>query len=172
MKKIILLLLLLFSLNLHAQKVAGVRMGTTYESCKTLLDNRFNGGRHSYQSTANMLAYNDVQFANQTFDYGIFNFQSDGYRTYLNEIVFIKIIPIENPNVARMIRDNLVDLYKDRYDTYDTWLPKGDFRCYEFYNESDPEQAHCNIITSYEHNKKKIMLQVHYGPVSYFEDDI
>lgn len=174
MKKIILLLLLLFSLNLHAQKVAGVWMGATYETCKVVLDNRFNGGEQSFQLIANEISYRNVTFANQKFDSVTFYFQSDGERTYLYRIFFLRSFPKDFSKEAMYIRDELKDLYEENYDTYEWWIPEGNpYKCYKFYNDNT-DSFYCEIIlfpSSWE-GKKEIALTLSYEHTNYIEDDI
>lgn len=97
-------LFLLCVIPLSAQSlptVVGVRFGDNYTSCKRVLDQRFNGGKDSYQNSTNKLTYYDVLFADEQFDYVNFEFQAEGNATYLYFISFFRSFNLSSVEYAK-----------------------------------------------------------------------
>lgn len=120
MKKLILfIIIILCNLNISAQEmpsVAGVTYGWSYDKCKRVLDNKFNGGDNSYQLDKNKLQYRNIPFANSFFDYVDFNFQSDGSTTYLSSVYFVSSYDLSEIESAKKQRDQLYRLYSKKYE--------------------------------------------------------
>lgn len=96
--------------------VCGVQFGSSYSQAKSILDNKFNGGKDSYQLDENIITYNDITFAGEKFDYVDFVFTSDGNRSYLEEIHFYTCYILSDSKYAKAQRDRLFNVFKEKYE--------------------------------------------------------
>jgi hypothetical protein len=177
MKKLLLIILLLniaISTKCYSQEmptVAGVELGSSYEQCKKVLDNRFNAGKDSYQLDSNTLYYTNINFANEPFDYVNFNFQSDGKRSYLYEIEFFQKFDLSNEEMAKYERDKLAKVYEEKYELRWTNKNKNGFEYYVLgHNPNNKDDG--VIVIGTDKGKTgagvmKLWTSVIYGPVNF-----
>lgn len=101
MKKfIIILVTAMLFVSLSAQSIAGVSFGSSYESAKTALTNKW--GEPSFIDK-NCIGFEKVTYANHTFDNVYFDFQRDNNgKSYMNRCVFIKEAKDRNDAVNTM----------------------------------------------------------------------
>lgn len=168
MRKVILLLLVAFSMIVKAQEVAGVSFGESYEKCKQVLDKRFNNGEDSYQREKGKLNYYDVTFANENFSRASFEFQVNDKGTYLNYARFEKYYELNEVQKAKEKRDRLFELYSQRYKQRYSYIDDEDgFKKYFFsYGKYDD---FIYITTSKGKNRggqMKYWTAIEYGPIN------
>lgn len=173
-KQLILLFAILIPITLFSQdmpSVAGVEFGSTYESCKITLDNRYNGGTSSYQSENNTLCYNNVNFGGESFDYVNFCFQNDGNKTYLYYIEFVSRFNLTDAKYAKDQRDRLFSTFKEKYDFRWKNTDSDGFICYVLgHDPQNKENGFVAIQTEKRKTKggdEKIWTVVSYGPVKF-----
>lgn len=149
--------------------VAGVTFGWNYDKCKDKLDKRFNGGKTSYQLTANALTYRDVTFAAEHFDYVEFKFQSNGEATYLSYISFVSCSDLSNINYAKDKRDRLLKLFSEKYEVRWDGINDDNFAYYVLGEDPNkPEDGFVVIETIKGKNnggEMKYWTTLSYGPV-------
>ena len=89
MKRIVILFVsALFFVSLSAQSIAGVSFGSSYESAKASLINKW--GKPA-RIDNNSIAFDYVSYANLSFDNVIFGFQRDNNgKSYMNRCIFVK----------------------------------------------------------------------------------
>lgn len=162
------------TLQLKAQdlpSVAGVTFGDSYANCKAKLDKRFNGGKVSYQSTANLLEYRDITFADEHFDYVEFKFQSNGETTYLSYISFVSSFDLSNASYAKNKRDRLLKLFSGKYEIRWDGINEDKFAYYVLGNNPNkPEDGFIVIDTNKSKNnggQMKYWTTLSYGPVTF-----
>lgn len=131
-KTIVCIVLLLCSMCAMGQgdfKVAGCYKWQTYASCKRILDERFNGGRDSYQSNANKIIYYDVRFGGVDYDVAEFGF-SQGH---LKIAEFYSNFLSGEVKGAKSYREYVVYKVADagRYGI-DEYINDDGFKCYKF----------------------------------------
>lgn len=171
--------ILLFILSIHCDlfsqnmpSVAGVEFGSTYETCKSILDVRFNGGESSYQSEKNTLSYSgNISFGGETFDYVNFGFQSDGRLTYLNHIEFVSRFDQSDTESAKIMRDRLFLTFKEKYDF--RWSKK-DYQGFLYYvlghdpiNKEDGFVVISTCRGKTKGGENKVWTEVTYGPTQF-----
>lgn len=151
--------------------VAGVTFGSRYSACKTILDQRFNGGKDSYQTFPNKLTYNDVSFAGERFDYVDFEFQVEGNATYLYYISFYSRFDLNSAEYAKLQRDRLYTVFSGKYDFRWSGTDKDGFKYYIFgHSPNNRENGFINIGTSKietQGGKMKYWTILSYGPVNF-----
>ena len=167
-------LFLLCVITLSAQSlptVVGVRFGDNYTSCKRVLDQRFNGGKDSYQNSTNKLTYYDVSFAGEQFDYVDFDFQVEGSATYLYSIFFASRFNLNSAEYAKRQRDRLYTIFLEKYDFRWSGTDKDGFKYYIFgHSPNNREDGFINIRTSKGETKggeMKYWTTLSYGPVNF-----
>ena len=167
-------LFLLCVITLSAQSlptVVGVRFGDNYTSCKRVLDQRFNGGKDSYQNSTNKLTYYDVSFAGEQFDYVDFDFQVEGSATYLYSIFFASRFNLNSAEYAKRQRDRLYTVFLEKYDFRWSGTDKDGFKYYIFgHSPNNRENGFINIRTSKGETKggeMKYWTTLSYGPVNF-----
>lgn len=167
-------LFLLCVIPLSAQSlptVVGVRFGDNYTSCKRVLDQRFNGGKDSYQNSTNKLTYYDVSFAGEQFDYVDFDFQVEGSATYLYSIFFASRFNLNSAEYAKRQRDRLYTIFLEKYDFRWSGTDKDGFKYYIFgHSPNNREDGFINIRTSKGETKggeMKYWTTLSYGPVNF-----
>lgn len=167
-------LFLLCVIPLSAQSlptVVGVRFGDNYTSCKRVLDQRFNGGKDSYQNSTNKLTYYDVSFAGEQFDYVDFDFQVEGSATYLYSIFFASRFNLNSAEYAKRQRDRLYTVFLEKYDFRWSGTDKDGFKYYIFgHSPNNRENGFINIRTSKGETKggeMKYWTTLSYGPVNF-----
>ena len=168
------ILILAFVFLCRAQglpSVAGVTFGSRYSACKTILDQRFNGGRDSYQNSTNKLTYNDVSFAGERFDYVDFDFQVEGSATYLYVIFFASRFDLNSAEYAKRQRDRLYTVFSEKYDFRWSGTDKDGFKYYIFgYSPNNREDGFINIKTfkgETQGGEMKYWTTLSYGPVNF-----
>lgn len=154
-----------------AQKVAGVQFGHSYQECKRYLDQRFNGGKESYQLEPNRIAYYEITFAGEHFHSASFYFQNDGINTYLYLINFSVSYDIGQDGFNSVIDKSkrLSELFSKKYKlTVDGINEEGwPYFFFKYHNNN-----FVSILTSKGKNKKgeeKFWIDLNYGPI-YFID--
>lgn len=151
--------------------VAGVMFGSRYSTCKTILDQRFNGGKDSYQNSTNKLTYYDVSFAGEQFDYVDFDFQVEGSATYLYSIFFASRFNLNSVENAKRQRDRLYTVFSEKYDFRWSGTDKDGFKYYIFgHSPNNRENGFINIKTSKGETKggeMKYWTTLSYGPVNF-----
>lgn len=181
-KKILLslMLLLLCSAKVLAQgvdypTVAGVTFGSSYRTCKQILDKKFNNGTDSYQSTPNTITYYQIRFANEYFNYCVFEFQTSGGNSYLSCVKFYQQYELSQVKYAKDSRDNLYKIYKNKYDFRWTWIDDDGFKYYVLgYNPNKPADGFIVISTSKGKTNggdTKLWTTITYGPVDFVEPE-
>ena len=167
-------LFLLCVIPLSAQSlpiVVGVRFGDNYTSCKRVLDQRFNGGKDSYQNSTNKLTYYDVSFAGEQFDYVDFDFQVEGSARYLYSIFFASRFNLNSAEYAKRQRDRLYTVFLEKYDFRWSGTDKDGFKYYIFgHSPNNRENGFINIRTSKGETKggeMKYWTTLSYGPVNF-----
>ena len=151
--------------------VAGVTFGNGYDTCKTILDKRFNGGKDSYQTSPNKLTYYDVSFAGEQFDYVEFEFQVEGNATYLHYISFIRSFDLNSAEYAKRQRDRLYTVFSEKYDFRWSGTDEDGFKYYIFgHSPNKREDGFINIKTLKGETKRgemKYWTTLSYGPVNF-----
>lgn len=151
--------------------VAGVTFGSRYSACKTILDQRFNGGKDSYQTSPNKLTYYDVLFADEQFDYVNFEFQAEGNATYLYFISFFRSFNLSSVEYAKQQRDRLYTVFSEKYDFRWSGTGEDGFKYYIFgYSPNNREDGFINIKTfkgETKGGKMKYWTTLNYGPVNF-----
>lgn len=151
--------------------VAGVTFGSRYSACKTILDQRFNGGKDSYQNSPTMLTYYDISFAGEQFDYVNFEFQVEGNATYLYYISFLRSFNLSSAEYAIQQRDRLYTVFSEKYDFRWSGTDKDGFKYYIFgHSPNNREDGFINIETSKDETKggkMKYWTTLSYGPVNF-----
>lgn len=110
-------------------KVAGCYKWQTYASCKSVLDDRFNGGANSYQSNANKICYYDVRFGGVEYDVAEFGF-SQGH---LETVEFYSNFPSGDVKGAKSYREYVLYKVADAGGyAIDEYLNDDGFKCYKF----------------------------------------
>ncbi len=167
-------LFLLCVIPLSAQSlptVVGVRFGDNYTSCKRVLDQRFNGGKDSYQNSTNKLTYYDVLFADEQFDYVNFEFQAEGNATYLYFISFFRSFNLSSVEYAKQQRDRLYTVFSEKYDFRWSGTGEDGFKYYIFgHSPNNREDGFINIKTSKGKTRggeMKYWTTLSYGPVNF-----
>lgn len=109
-------------------KVAGCYKWQTYASCKRILDERFNGGRESYQSNANELHYSDVRFGGVGYDIAVFGF-SQGH---LETAEFYSNFPPGDVKGAKSYREYVLNKVADTGNYgFKPYTNDDGFKCYD-----------------------------------------
>ncbi|MCD7721761.1 MAG: hypothetical protein LUI09_05980 [Prevotellaceae bacterium] len=151
--------------------IAGVSFGSSYQSCKDFLDRRFNGGKSSYQSDANRLTYYEVEFGGQYYSYVEFEFQTDGYSTFLSYIEFDIRYEVSEVEAAKKKRDALYAIYSNKYDFRWDGTTDDGFKYYILgHDPLSYENGFVGIGITKAKTKAgdmKIWVNVSYGPVNF-----
>ena len=155
--------------------VAGVTFGNSYDTCKFILDRRFNRGKKSYQSSALRLTYYNISFAGEEFDYVDFIFQSEGTRTYLSQVQFSCGFSLTSNSLedAKSMRDRLYKTFSEKYEFRWSGTNKDGFKYYVLgYSPNDDNDGFV-VIGVYKIETKggtmKYWAEVSYGPVNFID---
>lgn len=151
--------------------VAGVTFGNSYDTCKSILDKRFNGGKDSYQDSPNKLTYYDVSFAGEEFDYVNFEFQAEGNATYLYYISFFRSFDLNSAEYAKRQRDRLYTVFSEKYDFRWSGTDEDGFKYYIFgHSPNKREDGFIKIKTlkgKTNGGEMKYWTYLSYGPVNF-----
>ncbi len=120
-------------------RVAGVELGWSYEKCKPILDNKFNGGDDSYQfDKGRTLKYRDVHLGGQYYETVEFDFVNNGYDTFLNYVIFSSSWERYDRANAENKLKSVVDLYSQKYNLLKHNVSEDGFDEY-FYGDIEAE---------------------------------
>lgn len=155
--------------------VAGVTFGNSYDTCKSILDKRFNRGEKSYHLSASRLTYYNISFAGEEFDYVDFIFQSEGTRTYLSQVQFSCGFSLTSNSLedAKSMRDRLYKTFSEKYEFRWSGTNKDGFKYYVLgYSPNDDNDGFV-VIGVYKAETKggtmKYWAEVSYGPVNFID---
>jgi hypothetical protein len=94
------------------KEICGIPFGSSYEKAEEVLENKY--GEKSYLSDKTKIYYRNENYAGIMFDYIIFLFQSDGYKSYMNGCVFI--LEAASLRQAKEKQEKLYRTLRNKYD--------------------------------------------------------
>lgn len=171
MKRLLSLLLLLFTLNASAQYVAGVFLRQEYNSVKQQLEKRYG---YSYSSNHNKIEYKDISIGGINYEWAEFQFVYHSQAMRLNTVEFSYHFKLSELNDAKKYRDYIASVYAKKYEDIVEAKNEDGFKMYGCsYNEDYGRPA---IIINLCKSKSIAgetfyYVTVNYGPV-YQNDEI
>ena len=135
MKKFLLIAALLISaLTANAQSVLGINFGSSYETVKEKLQQRF--GRYSIHEDNGDLWMSKLKMGGIEFDYADFYFQysPNSSTSWFNAARFQKFYSLNDVDTAKRDRDIIFSFIKEKYvnDYIEEYTNDQGFMCYKF----------------------------------------
>lgn len=93
------------------KSVCGVEFGSSKEMVKSILQNKYGSPQQSYRE--DIISYENIRYAGYNFNTIHFQFQSDGYKTYLSGVYFILNTKTKEQTLEMM--DRLYDTLSEKY---------------------------------------------------------
>ena len=94
-------------------EICGVKFGTSYETAKRILENKYGDAEYDYSHSKQIITFNNKNYAGIYFDAIHFLFQSDGHKTYMNCCIFI--IDTNTAEEAKKKREILHQRLSEKY---------------------------------------------------------
>ena len=94
------------------KEICGIPFGSSYEKAEEVLENKY--GEKYFLSDKTTIYYKNENYAGIMFDYILFLFQSDGYKSYMNGCIFIL-----DAASLRQAKEKQEMLYKKLRNKYD-----------------------------------------------------
>ena len=182
MKKFLLIAALLISaLTANAQSVLGINFGSSYETVKEKLEQRF--GRYSTKDDGGDIIMTHIKMGGIDFNYAEFNFQysPNSSTSWFNGASFQKFYSLNDVEAAKRDRDYLIAILKEKYhgkyDGFSEYTNDQGFKCGRFGNDPTFNAPGVSRILGYiciENSKGKdcitrLYLMLNYGPLEYID---
>jgi hypothetical protein len=177
MKDLVSLIVMLFlfcSSTTNAQSVLGIAFGSSYETVKSALVQRYGAG--SVEDDNGVLKiYQNVNVGDYAFDYAHFDFQRQGSKSYFYFAHFEAHFPLGSSKEAIANRDYLFNLLKGKYmsDYVDSYINDQGYKCYKFGTNprnNDMPLGYITLSKSVGNDRKeRLYLDLEYGPIYYID---
>lgn len=174
MKKILLLALFFVATAVvQAQTVLGIALGSSYETVKTALEERY--GKFNVKEVDGQLKIYGLTMGEFHFDFGTFSFQRKGSQTYFSDAEFQKYYSPTDESIVKGDRDYLYSIIKDKYaDEYlEEYVNEQGFKCYKFGLNPRDEDKVLGLIQVFratsKGGEKHLYLRLEYGPIYYID---
>lgn len=110
-------------------KIFGLEFGCSYERAKSVMKGKY-GEPFSYLTNKNEIVYKGIYYGGLFWETVYLNFQYDGYRSYLNRIIFCST-PSSDTNHIISVRENI---YKEISSSYPySFVEYKDKRGFKYY---------------------------------------
>lgn len=167
MKKIIILFVsVLFFVSVSAQSIAGVSFGSSYESAKTALTNKWG---KPVKIDNNTIIFENISYANHIFDVVHFCFQRDNSgKSYMNRCIFIKKAKYRKDAVDKM--NHFASVLSDKYFIWQVGEENEDF--YLYGGESPlGDDKYLFSIDYIKYDSGGYAARIDYGPFEYVKEE-
>lgn len=176
MRRLLSLLLLLFTLNVFGQSVAGVSLRDEYSKVERTLEQRYGT---AIVKEYNEISYKEITVGGITYEFSDFEFlyRNTTQDRRLNSVRFSNRFKLTELNKAKSHRDYIASVYAKKYNDIEETKDEYGFKMYRCsYN---PLSESFRIIIYLVKGESKggdtyYYVVVHYGPAYYdnIEDDI
>ena len=174
MKKVLFITLFLaVAAVLRAQSVLGIDFGSSYETVKAALEERY--GKYEVSEVDGQLKIYGLTVGDFHFDIGTFTFQRNGSQSYFSSAEFQKHYSVTSTSGAKAERDYLYNTIKDKYaDEYlEAFTNDQGFKCYKFGIDPKDESKVLGNIQVFKGRSKGgqtyLYLIMEYGPIYYID---
>lgn len=110
-------------------KIFGLEFGCSYERAKSVMESKY-GNPDSYFTDTNQITYKSISYGGFFWETVCLRFQYDGYRSYLNRIIFCSNSSKDTKHIIK-VRD---DIYSVLCQTYpDSFSENKDAQGFKYY---------------------------------------
>lgn len=129
MKRILSLLLLLLTLNVFGQSVAGVSLGDGYDNVERTLEQRYGS---TIFKEYNEILYQDISIGGITYDFSKFYFvyRPEIKERRLNQVYLSSYFKLSELNKAKSHRDYIASIYAKKYNDIEERIDDDGFKYY------------------------------------------
>lgn len=167
-RDILILFALCLSLYSGAQSILGIPFGSSYQTTKECLENRFGG--YKVVEDGGKIEVMEPVIGGHEFKTATFYFQRQGSATWLNEVLIQTWFDITETQSAKYMRDKIAEVLSEKYDVKDYINDQG-FKVYVFGvnpKNTDDALGSLYIIKSKGNDgKTRLYLVLYYGPIYY-----
>lgn len=160
---------------LKVDEICGVPFGSSIKYVKKQLKKKY--GSPQILNSGTCISYSNVMYSGIYFDVIIFQFQCDGNKSYLNDVIFIK--ESDNFETAEFYREQIYNKMSEKYTIFSSTDSHGNKAYYggvsPLSNENGYQKAFQIDIMQFDLSdgvmKHPYTTRLRYGPFDYVKED-